>query len=831
MSIQITSILFFDEFTSAGGGGVPYLNGNAGNKMSAQIDFNSFRSAENKFLRFTASGTTIENINQLDFTSFIQLGFKEGMTLRVTGTVSNNGTYTIVSVTAKIITVVESLVNEDIASGNLFDVTPVTALDFYYNLVGNGENYLSFVDRNAIQRYSADGLNSSSATPLSMLVTSSSFGWVTNTITNQTLGETDEVTIEGMDIVSPLITNGQSFRIKHTFFVSPLATADQLQNFIRKEMPQYFQGGRTLKYITKIDGKFDFANPTADHTGNKIDVAGRTCWYNENNIRSRAEYTFESIVYADAVNLNVLTELDIEKVVDVSITIKSRNGKFVPAMGTKFVLDFFYVPLNENRYINTPDTTLLQNFLLDRRFAEIGLVGDGENFGTPYQVLKTIDGVYVDAFTMRIDFKVDFSAEIKTFFKTLPKENRNYIFSVTTQDLAITTTIQTDRVNVISEVNQIALDKSNPLLIEAVDNIRVYHFPNIDHDPYTTAGGWEGDSIYIQFPFRLETVAENEITPTILKAGFQIVVVKSGMEDFVLEEKIFDSSSVCKLNGVQPIDISEIKNFLDVPFEYNVSFLKRDSSFDDGTMKGFLSHHAFVLKWDFWAKLIPDAERCKWSIFSEIENPTNAWNTLQQDGWSLKIRFLVEVKGYNDFVEVFDQYFDIDCKALGDAPDTAPIFTSETKYEDVETGILTNGIVAGKQTKITTTFLGDFAIFPAGVNSFFVYIFADIEGGGATLRRFAGSEFDSENSPFVAPHFNGIADSSWASANVRISIFGTEKVVMETIYDDTKEEWSSRAENILIYPKLGFYSGCFILTESGEYVLNEEGQRIQLETC
>jgi len=836
--IKIESVTHYDEFTGAGGGGVPYQNGNILNRYQTWIDFYSYLAFENKFLRFTESTKTIENIDEIDFDDFRDdgdlkgRGLAAGRLITVTGTDDNDGNYTIASISedGRTITVVEALTDEDAEDANIYDATPVTAVDFYYNLIPNNEqaSYLSLTDTGSIQRFSGQDLEAGNTSPAAMLITSGSFAWVTNEITDEIIGETDEVTIEGRDTVD----FRQQFRIKQYWHIAPYWTNAQLVNFQNGTLPDYFQGGNSLKYITRIDGKLTFTEVVPAHTGEQADALGRTCWFDQNNIRSRVEYYIDSITYTDP-DTNTVDKPDIEKITDVSVTIKSRSGKFVTLL-SKFVLDFFYCPLNDNRYVFTPDTTLKQNLLNDRKLLLLGQTANGENNGTAYQVLKNITGNFIDAETIRVDFKINFATEIKDFLKTLPEENRQFAISVTTQDVAITETEQSDRVAVLCDFNAVGWDKSTPDLVEAVDNIRIYSFPNIDFDPRVTVSGWEGDPIYAQFPFLFDITQVDGESPTILNCGFQIVAFKEGEEDFVLDEKIFDTSFVRKLEGVQTIDFSESRNFDDMPDEFNTSSIRREEIFDISNQRGFMASHAFILDYEFWAKLISDGERNKYPIFEEIESPTRAWNTIQESGWSVKIRFKVEVEGGNGFIETFDQYWDINCKALGEEPDEPPISTLAIKYEQLDNGFETDGISAATKTLITATYTGDYSTYPDSLTSPFAYIFADVENtGGLTTRRFASTEFNSgENSPFIAPDAPVTdATQSWASENMRINIIGDTKIVAQTIYDESISNWQYRTPNILIFPRLGFYSSCFILTEEGGYMLNENGQRIRLEVC
>lgn len=440
MSVIITEVTHYDEFTGIPGGGVAYPNGGVMNKMKAVIDFYSFLSRENKNLIFNAAGQTITNNDPDDTTSFIQNpdgtpAFRVGMTIEVEDTVSNNGTYTIAGITARVITTVEALVNETDTDCSFYDDTPITALDLYYNLIENKdqENYISLTDKGAIQRFTVDGLDATDlVTVLNMLVSSASFGWVTNEITNLNTGETSEVTIIGMGITD----HKQAFKITQTYWVAPFATRDQLINFQRRFSPNYFADDNAMKYICKLDAKFSFTDPDIPHTGKLIDTNGLTNWFDQNNIRSLPDYYVESITYVDQVTSDSLTVMDFNKVNDVVVTIKSRNGKFV-ALETVVVLDFVYIPLDVDSYINTPQTTLRQNFMNDRCFITEGTMDTGEYFGTDYQVFGDIDCVFIDAETIEMRFEIDMSTFLKDILKLKDENDRNYFIAVTTQNGAI----------------------------------------------------------------------------------------------------------------------------------------------------------------------------------------------------------------------------------------------------------------------------------------------------------------------------------------------------------------------------------------------------------
>ena len=437
MSFSIEEIKFYDELgLEVSGLTVPYTG--ILSKLRAEI-FGSFNiSFTDKHLVFDLATSTITNAEVNDFTNFsnyeqvVGKGFVINGKIKVSGSALNTGTFTITSISAdgKTITVSEALVDEDVSGVTIYDVTPIIGIDFLYNLIPQNAqvNYLSLTDTSAIQRFSFFGVDASVFTPVNGLVSSSSFGWVTNELTNEITGETDEVYITG----EGLVDSRQYFKIVQTFRVAPFFLPRQIINYQNETPVDYFTGENALKYICRIDGKYSFTGANIPQTGGITNQNGFTHWFNQNNIRSRPDAYYESISFVD-VDSNILESIDINKVITVTIRIKSLAGLFFDNGGgdaTPIILDFIYCPLNSQRIESTPNSTLIENFLNDRTVTNLGLSSNGEQYGTDYQVIKEIEPVLVDANTLDVIFKVDFSTSIKTFLKTLEKENRNYYFSV-----------------------------------------------------------------------------------------------------------------------------------------------------------------------------------------------------------------------------------------------------------------------------------------------------------------------------------------------------------------------------------------------------------------
>jgi len=819
MSVIIDNRTFYDEFTGSGGGGINYFNANIGNRIRCEIEFHTYLAEENKRLTFDSATKTITNANRIDTTNFLTDGWIVGMTITVSDTASNDGDYTITKVEARVITVAEALVNETDEDCSFYDVTPITALDYYYNLVQNSsqDSYISLTDKFSLQKYITSGLDASVVTPVNCYVGTSSWGWVTNELIDS-LGQTDEVFIEGVSITD----YKQYFKLTQYFTAAPLWTAEQFNNFNLNQPPGYLFPPTSLKHIFKIDCKFEDCNPIIPHTTDGITNRenGISSWLNANSSGSRSDYSITSVTYFDS-DANEIDSIEITDTTSVEIVINSASGAFVysapSAPSTSLQLDFIFCDLLQTNYTDT-QTTLRQNLLNDRCFFEIAdAIQNGEYYGTAYQIFKNIEVTYNSANQITLYFDVEMASQVIAKLTDLASTNRNFAIVVTTQDYLITTTQQCDRIALLADFNNCTYNQDDSTLIEAVDDIHVFTFPNDGINAENVVEGWEGDPIYTDFPFLIESTAIDGVTPTLMTAGMQIVAVKSGEDDFVIDSKVFSVGLVRKFNGVQTIDESETLGFNALEgSSWNIASIIRDDTLDVGRQVGFRIKYAFVLRYDYWLEVIRTSEQFQYPIYKDIEDITQSWISMIDGGWELKLKFVATAKGYDDWITSFWAYTSIVIKAIGAAPDSGPTFTTTIEFYDKDGKMvgetdpadptLFGCVLIGEKTRIKAIYTGNFSVMPTDYNSFYAYIFADLlDNGGVYNRRTASTEFNSESdSPFSYVTEDVGATTSWHSNNLTINIFGTSSITVECWYDDTIQNWAINNEGIQLYHKLGF---------------------------
>lgn len=411
-----------------------------------------------------------------------------------------------------------------------------------------------------------------------------------------------------------------------------------------------------------------------------------------------------------------------------------------------------------------------------------------------------------------------------------------------------------NRVAILSAFTNANYDTGNPALMQLVDCIRCYHYPNRGENPRSNIAGLEGDPIYIQIPFRIETAAVNGIRPTLRDVAISVVATKANEDDFVVEKFTFNVPE-CRLNDQQTVNFLQTRGYITYDGDpYNSISLSNDSANNSGTKKAFMLQYGLVLRYDYWNTILTaniGGQSCDTDINNNIQNVNNSWSNLATQGWSLKARVNANVVGYDNTITPFQAETSITCKALGTLPDVGPAYACEIFYYDESAIIVPSPIVGGK-TRIRAKFTNNGTAVPDPFDSFWGSMFSDLLSGGPTARRFASTEYASESdSPFSDGGIQGdvifAADGTQAltaggeailsetdpitdesNGNIRIATYEDGTIVLETIYDDSITQWGLKDETIIISPRLGFKVVNVMQTAGGEDALTAGGQQIVL---
>lgn len=845
---------------------VPGLNGNVGNAYKTIIQgYMQKKTQEPKSLQFFAAGNIVNNINGLDTEDFVvNTDLLVGEKIKFVGAITNIGVFTIASVVGRSIVTVEALADEVAENVTIYVTSKITSGDFYYNTISNSSplTWLSRVDKGTLQRYSFTGFDATVATPVYLVVGTQSFGWIADTITAPNITRT-YIVGNGIDGT----TYKQSFTITQ-YWVIPLFWLKEYYNNLRLTLggkfnpPGDFQDGEIngtpirngLQYVCRLDARY-LPGQAISNTGSSLPTMGVCSWFNQNDQRTTPEFYFDSIEYVDAATGNQITAMDVGKTVNVTIKVKSLSGLF-ENNSTQMVLGYSSCPMNETNYQNTL-TTLNQNLMIESANNILGSAPvNGSNYSSApnYNIITGMSATYVDANNATITFQAKYSAFVQDILSGRPLLDRNYLLSACIETIADDgSTVFNNRVTILCDFQNANYDTGNKNLFGLVDYIRFYPYPFSNMNPRNNVAGGPGDPCLVKIPFWVETTAQGNVLPTLGNVNFQIVAIKTGKADFIVEQYQVDASAFCRVNNQQQIEISETRNYRTYTNDpYNSISISPAPQFNSGTKKAFLMQYGFVIRYDGWTNILPAAiggQSCNNDINNDGVNVNNNWINLIQNGWSLVVRLSASVIGYDGTVSPFQTQTTL---SIVTAPTEKPDFILNTYYYDANTLVLQSGMIPGGQTLVKFLFTSDGNPIPSPYDSYWGSVFADIMTGGPTTRRFASSEKVSEgDSPFAAPSEfitdvlldtmgnqildplgNGIETGpapteTFANGNVRIGVYPNGLVILETIYDDTVDKWLATNRNsFILIPRLGFKLVNALTDPQGNYILDTDEQQM-----
>ena len=585
----------------------------------------------------------------------------------------------------------------------------------------------------------------------------------------------------------------QYFTITHLFFISPFYLSGQRTNFEDSTPPSYYYGENALKYVCRIDAKTDQYSPDIIHTVTDSWKNGNGKWCDEAAGGRMPEFYVDSISYTDATTSDTLTELDINKTVNVEIVVKSQTGVMTGSL--PFILQFFACPDDVTRYQNTPTRTLLENFCVDQRKTTVGgASSNGANYGTGYQVLKSITSTLNDANTVTINFQVVFGSDIISYLESIEdQDGRQYAIVVKFQSASVTTTKGHDRVTALADFNTVAWDKTDDTLLEVTENGFVsYPYPDAAGvTGFGSINAMEGEPCRVEFPFRVYNTPDGDgNTPTVKSVDFSILVIDSDGNEFELEKKSVDCSGYTKYNDIQQIDFTESRGFQsydDDPF--NTVSIERDATNDTGSMAAYTAKYAFIARFEDWVNIAPSAEfnDSGLPVFDPIvkatQSQTQRWvDYVGVTGWDLICRASVTVTDVTGIDQIYQSEMPISLSSdtsnwsgASGAQTVTVTYYNEAKTAEVKT------ILKDEKTLIIVRYQGNFPIDLTTESGWFGWFRMLVTGQTGTESRFCSSDVNSEtDSPWSAGPSISLSPISYASDNLQINVFQTFVGVDET---------------------------------------------------
>lgn len=727
MAVEITSIQFTDEYSGSGATKNDFLMGSFVDKITAYVSV----AIHWETLGIQAAFNTNKTIKRLDNYSFIRDGFKQGDTFEVTGTTAgvNDGSYTIDTITDSTITTIEAIPVTGIYTlVDLNGTTQINAVDFFYNLIENSAalSFVSLTDNQSIQKYSASKANWVATETVNFSTATPSIGWQTGT--GSVIKNTDA------DLAS---NYRQEFVFTHTFYVAPFFLTGQLIYSEGKyQYPSYFADTNSLKYVARVDGRYDTVNPTAPHTTdpNYPYQLGNVGWFDEFLNGGTPEYTLTSVAYKDTLTNDPLTTVQLDRDTTVTVILASANNHFVS--NPQLALNFFICPDDESDYVNTKDNQLVRNFRQDRKLMVIdGSTANGVYYGTDYQALKTISAVANSDVQCTLTFIVSFSQATQTYLLARDENNRKFILMATPEMGGVAEMFDTDRNAVLIDFNSVSYDQDDSTLLTWQDT-QFYQYPDTVANPKTDYKGVIGDQVLSRNLFTVD----NDSTP--IDLTLEIRVVNDSTGDYFVLEKYQQQFPESELQGL--ICESNLPTVLGYNMASddprNQAYLYRNTAIDTASQFGYEFDYGFVMRYETWRYVteFDTAFACdhseNWSIYSLI------------DGWNIKHVVTVNVEK-DDHTTTFERTSNITLQD-GDYSDDGfggQIVVEKDTYYTGSSGLVdAKGLIFTDQdTHVKLTLTGDFSALPSGATDYYGYLALDVENtGGEKTRDVVTSEED-----------------------------------------------------------------------------------------
>lgn len=311
-----------------------------------------------------------------------------------------------------------------------------------------------------------------------------------------------------------------------------------------------------------------------------------------------------------------------------------------------------------------------------------------------------------------------------------------------------------------------------------------------------------------------ELVADTDLTRPVVKTiTVAIIATKTDRDDFTLESKTVDLSSVRIVGGAQEIDIAETRGFNAPEDAHENRFeIFRRSDLDNANLRGYEIQYGTILRYEYWRQALAIFDATGIDIFKDITDVTDEWANYDVHDWSLVLRTTIVVTGYDGHDTEFFADTPVRVLSADENPDAAPIFTDKTvEYfgldpDTNEYTVSLDCVNKDAPTLVRATFGCDFSALPGSATGIYGLLRMDQPVVGSVFgSRLATTERDSEDeSPWSAPDADPDAFASYANGNARLNVYKSagnySAVVVESILDPA----DLADANVVIYPRVGF---------------------------
>ena len=473
----------------------------------------------------------------------------------------------------------------------IYITTDLTAINYRFNFIGNldAETYLNKID-NQLNQLKAGGVdNTDTVTQVNLVFDAP----VTNNIGSAYVKGNGTIVSSGGVIA-------QRFTIVHTTIITPFFLAGDLFDLKDNIAPSYFEADNALKDIISIDVGRNVNDPNFLQTVDFTFLEGNSGWFGENFNGGTNNYSIESVVYKrlDTSVIDAVELVTAEQTVE--IVVKNTTDDPFSASNTQFSLNFSITPELQDEYINN-GKTIIENFYFDRAFTTNGTPVAGDNLGTDYTIIKSVDAVVNDAETMTITATLELS--VNGVAELISRTGLEYFFWVCTQNHTLDRE-DSDRVSLVADIEPFFIDLTDDGLI-AWDTkfLRHYESDFVTEGTTDLIARTEDDIIgYTQFSIDRLTRETDDIS--ISSVEVELIAQKLDGSEFSLETFTQSFSGSQVIGDTQYIDTT-IDRVFQMPNndQRKQIVVNRRIDLDTTDLRYYEVKYPFLFRWEYWTAL------------------------------------------------------------------------------------------------------------------------------------------------------------------------------------------------------------------------------------
>lgn len=537
-----------------------------------------------------------EYVGQVEFIS------SDGRTLRysvVSGTDSTNGNVTNVGL---------AFPQTDIGSGTIANLN--TALFLKFGLISNEETF-NFISKTteAQQVYYVGELISGdpakNAESLGVIK-----DWVSGVLTVEFTS--NEPSFKGAQYV-----------ITHEFVLNPFYILSFRENLENGTIPDLLAGDSSIKYAAELEFRKALTNTGSSKIQSFAGLPGFVGWYGENFNGLNKKYVVSSITYEDALTLDPLDAININRETKATIVIDNPDAAITDYNVGVYL---FRLPTSEDEYIGT-ETNLLVNFI---RLSE--------TITSPATTSPNVTTSLV-AGNLVIEYDISYLTADRLRLST----DDEYILAVQVEDPTISAG-NSDRVMLIADLNNyVDID-----FVSQFVNVSKYrylqHGQAIGDDGALTPVTSNEDGVILDATFGLDVTKDavvNSITARLIAynpstgASFEL-----DLYDFNIGAPIINA-------GIQEIEIDTTRGYpLPPGDEFNLVRITTGTQVGD-----FQEYNLFLgqkIKWQEWL-LNAGVD----NVFFDATEPNNnlnfkSSNYSNEQGYFIRLALVINVSGTDD---------------------------------------------------------------------------------------------------------------------------------------------------------------------------------------